>query len=173
MKKYTNLNRFFADIIDKKLENELKKDKQLNETNYLCDIDYMYRNIYNKCNIVSQVNNDNILGNKWTQYNNYCKYCKKNNKHIPYYIPKTVLINKMKINKKKENELKLLFNNKKKWIIKPENASFRAGIHVVNNYNNMKNWINQYINSKWIIQDYIDNPLKIEKKKCIYVFMFY
>ena len=30
-------------------------------------------------------------------------------------------------------------------------------------------WINQYINTKWIVQDYIDNPLKIEEKKCIYV----
>ena len=36
----------------------------------------MYKNIYNKCNIVSQVNNDNLLGNKWTQYKNFCEYCK-------------------------------------------------------------------------------------------------
>tara|TARA_B100001175_G_scaffold241831_1_gene208159 strand:- start:533 stop:1570 length:1038 start_codon:yes stop_codon:yes gene_type:complete len=162
MKKYTSLNNFFNDIIDKKLRKILKKDNDLNETNYLCDIDYMYKNIYNKCNIVSQVNNDNLLGNKWTQYKNFCEYCKKINKEVPYYIPKTYLINKTKMNK---DELEDIFKNKKKWIVKPENASFRAGIHVVNNYKDMMDWINQYINTKWIVQDYIDNPLKIEDKK--------
>lgn len=162
MKKYTSINKFFSDIIDKKLKNKLKKDKALNENNYLCDVDYMYKNLYNKCSIISQVDNDNLLGNKWTQYENYCDYCKKNKKEIPYYIPKTVLINKTKLNKKK---LKDLFKDKKKWIVKPENASFRAGIHVTNTYSDLMKWINQYINTRWIVQDYIDNPLKIEEKK--------
>ena len=45
------------------------------------------------------------------------------------------------------------------------NFSFRAGIHVVKDYKGLINWMNQYINTHWILQDYIDNPLKVENKK--------
>ena len=62
-----------------------------------------------------------------------------------------------------EKFLRKLFINKK-WIVKPENSSFRAGIHVVNNYEKLVEWIDKYVNNKWIIQDYIDNPLKIDNK---------
>ena len=62
------------------------------------------------------------------------------------------------------DKYKNLFKDKKKWIInKPENASFR--VFKINSYNDMINWIKQYINSNWIIQDYIDNPLTIESTK--------
>ena len=162
MKKYTNKNKFFCDIIDKKLKESLSKDNSEGNKNYLCDIDYVYRFNYGKCSIVSQLKHTDILGNKWLQYKNFIEWCKKNNKPIPDYIPETHLINKNDIDKK---FLTNLFKNKKKWIVKPENASFRAGIHVVNNYNSLIEWINKYINTKWIIQDYIDNPLKIDNKK--------
>ena len=39
------------------------------------------------------------------------------------------------------------------------------GIHVINNYDSLIEWIGKYVNNKWIIQDYIDNPLKIDNKK--------
>ena len=81
---------------------------------------------------------------------------------VPDYIPVTYLIHKNNIN---EKFIRKLFINNKKWIVKPENASFRAGIHVVNNYDNLIEWIDKYVNNKWIIQDYIDNPLKIDNKK--------
>ena len=168
MKKYSNLNRFFGDIIDKLLKDNYKKDDKSNNGNYLCDIDYMYKNLYSKCSIVSQVNNDSLLGNKWVQYKHFVDWCKKKNKVVPDYIPKTYLIttNMIETNDTKTmNKYKNLFKDEKKWIIKPENASFRAGIQVVNSYNDMINWIKQYINSNWIIQDYIDNPLTIEGRK--------
>ena len=43
--------------------------------------------------------------------------------------------------------LEKLFNKPNKWIIKPINGSFRAGIHVVHNINSLLDWINQYINT--------------------------
>ena len=163
MDKYTNKNKFFGDIIDEKLkEDSLNKDSKDSVNNYLCDIDYVYRFSYGKCNIVSQLKQTGILGNKWYQYKHFVDWCKKNNKKVPDYIPETHLIHKNNIN---EKFLKDLFKDNKKWIVKPENASFRAGIHVVNNYNSLMEWIEKYVNNKWIIQDYIDNPLKIDNKK--------
>ena len=163
MDKYTNKNKFFGDIIDEKLkEDSLNKDSKDSVNNYLCDIDYVYRFSYGKCNIVSQLKQTGILGNKWYQYKHFVDWCKKNNREVPDYIPETHLIHKNNINEKFLNDL---FKNNKKWIVKPENASFRAGIHVVNNYNSLMEWIGKYVNNKWIIQDYIDNPLKIDNKK--------
>ena len=163
MEKYTNKNKFFGDIIDNKLKNDnIIKDPKESINNYLCDIDYVYRFNYGKCNIVSQLKQTGILGNKWFQYKNFVDWCKKNNKEVPDYIPETHLIHKNNI---EEKLVKKLFENKKKWIVKPENASFRAGIHVVNNYASLVEWIGKYVNNKWIIQDYIDNPLKIDNKK--------
>mgnify|MGYP003948509197 CR=1 FL=1 len=162
MEKYTNKNRFFGEIIDEKLKDSIKKDDDDSVNNYLCDIDYVYRFNYGKCSIVSQVKRGDILGNKWLQYKNFVEWCKKNKKEVPDYIPETHLIIK---NNLKEKKLRNLFKNKKKWIVKPENASFRAGIHVVNNYEGLVDWLNKYINNKWILQDYIDDPLKIDNKK--------
>ena len=162
MEKYTNKNRFFGDIIDEKLKDSIKKDDNDGVNNYLCDIDYVYRFNYGKCSIVSQIKKGDILGNKWLQYKNFVDWCKKNKKEVPDYIPETHLIIKNDLNEKK---LRNLFKNKKKWIVKPENASFRAGIHVVNNYESLIEWLNKYINNKWILQDYIDDPLKIDNKK--------
>ena len=162
MEKYTNKNRFFGEIIDEKLKDSIKKDDNDSVNNYLCDIDYVYRFNYGKCSIVSQIKRGDILGNKWLQYKNFVEWCKKNKKEIPDYIPETHLIIK---NDLKEKKLRNLFKDKKKWIVKPENASFRAGIHVVNNYESLVDWLNKYINNKWILQDYIDDPLKIDNKK--------
>jgi len=162
MEKYTNKNKFFGEIIDDKLKEEFKKDKNESRNNYLCDIDYVYRFNYGKCSIVSQLKQTGILGNKWYQYKHFMDWCKKNKMERPDYIPVTHLIHKNNIN---EKLLKSLFADKKKWIVKPENASFRAGIHVVNNYDKLIEWIGKYVNNKWIIQDYIDNPLKIDNKK--------
>ena len=172
--KYTNMNRFFGDIIDSLLKYKLEKDENMDNENYLCDIDYVYRHLYDKCTITNQVKKQGILGNKWTQYKHFVNWCKKNNKKVPDYIPKTYFFNKTNMTKEKIKLLKSLFVNNKKWIVKPQNASFRAGIHVVNSYKKLEKSISNYLNTKWIIQDYIDNPLKIENKKIhlrIYVLM--
>jgi len=160
MNSYINKNKFFHEIIETLLKDKLKNIK---EDNYLCDIDYVYRFNYNKCKIVSQIKKGDILGNKWYQYENYVKWCKENNYlNKLYFIPKTYKLNKKNLNKK---FLKLLFQKNYKWIVKPINGSFRAGIHVVQNYNNLINWMNKYINSQWVLQEYIDNPLKLYNKK--------
>ena len=161
--KYTNKNKFFNTIIDELLQDILNKDEQNSNNNYLCDIDYNDRNKYKNCKIVSQLKESNILGNKWDQYVNYVKWCKNNNKlNKLVFIPETYRINKNNLNLKL---LHKLFEKKNKWIIKPINGSFRAGIHVIKNIDELKTWISQYLNTKWIIQDYIDNPLKLENKK--------
>ena len=111
MDKYTNKNKFFGDIIDEKLKNEnLNKDSKDSVNNYLCDIDYVYRFNYGKCNIVSQLKQTGILGNKWYQYKHFIDWCKNNNKSVPDYIPVTYLIHK---NNMDEKFLRKLFINKK------------------------------------------------------------
>ena len=77
MKKYSKFIIVFWNIIDKLLKDNYKKDDKSNNGNYLCDIDYMYKNLYSKCSIVSQVNNDSLLGNKWLQYKHFIEWCKK------------------------------------------------------------------------------------------------
>ena len=162
MEKYTNKNKFFSEIIDELLKKKLKKD--LDEgSNYLCDIDYVYRFNYGKCKIASQLNKSDILGNKWNQYENYVKWCINNKLDNKLrFIPTTYKISKTNMNKVL---LEKLFKKNNKWIIKPINGSFRAGIHVVKSYKDLLNWINQYINTHWILQYYIDNPLTLEYKK--------
>ena len=101
MDKYTNKNKFFGDIIDEKLKNEnLNKDSKDSVNNYLCDIDYVYRFNYGKCNIVSQLKQTGILGNKWYQYKHFIDWCKNNNKSVPDYIPVTYLIHKNNMDEK-------------------------------------------------------------------------
>ena len=161
MNTYTNKNRFFGEIIDTHLQDRYVKDLS-DKTSNLCDIDYVYRFNYKKCNVVSQLEKTGIVGNKWLQYKSFVNWCKKNNKLVPDYIPETYLIKKDELD---SDFLRSLFVEKKKWIVKPENASFRAGIKVVNEYDKLMSWINSYNNNKWIIQDYIDHPLKLENKK--------
>jgi hypothetical protein len=162
MEKYTNKNKFFNDIIDELLKKQFKKDND-NKNNNLCDIDYIYRFDYSKCKIVSQLHTTDILGNKWYQYKNYIKWCINNKLDNKLrFIPTTYKISKTNINHK---FLKKLFKQNNKWIIKPINGSFRAGIHVIKSYNDLIKWIYQYINTHWILQYYIDNPLIVEHKK--------
>ena len=160
METYTNKNKFFGDIIDNLLKDKLKKT---NNNSYLCDIDYVYRHNYKKCNITSQLDKSEILGNKWDQYENYVTWCINNNKkEYLKFIPTTYKLDKRKLD---EKFLKKLFKSNYKWIVKPINGSFRAGIHVIVTYEELILWINKYINIYWILQYYIDNPLTIEKKK--------
>ena len=161
VKSYTNKNGYFSEIIDEKLKERLKKTDSKKDS-YLCDIDYNHRFSYGKCSIVSQLKKTDILGNKWHQYKHFKDWIHSKGKKMPKYMPDTYLIDKTNLD---ENLLKGLFEKKKKWIVKPENASFRAGIHVVTSYDLLIEWINKYVNNKWIIQDYIEPPLKIDGKK--------
>ena len=161
MRTYTNKNRFFGEQIDILLKDKLKKTKE--NTGDLCDIDYVYRFNHKQCKITSQLDRSEILGNKWDQYENYVNWCVENNKKkYLNFIPTTYKLDKRNLDKKM---LEDLFKSNKKWIVKPINGSFRAGIHVVKDYKGLISWMNQYINVHWILQDYIDNPLKIENKK--------
>ena len=160
METYTNKNKFFGDIIDKLLKKKLKKS---NNNSDLCDIDYVYRYSHDKCKITSQLDRSEILGNKWDQYENYVNWCIKNNKKKNLkFIPTTYKLDKRKLDKV---FLEKLFKGNEKWIVKPINGSFRAGIHVVADYDGLVSWMKQYINVHWILQYYVDNPLKIENKK--------
>ena len=58
-------------------------------------------------------------------------WCVENKKKYLNFIPTTYKLDKRNLDKKM---LEDLFKSNKKWIVKPINGSFRAGIHVVKDY---------------------------------------
>jgi len=89
------------------------------------------------------------------QYEQYLKYHNKRADYIPYTKP---------FFKKDVETLKPLFKGKI-YIIKPENGTFRNGITIVSNYSQLYNWIHRYTEEKWIIQEFIVNPLLFNNRK--------
>ena len=52
------------------------------------------------------------------------------------------------------------------WIVKPgENSNRGKGIEIFNKIDQIEEFIQNQIGSKFVIQKYIDNPLLIEKRK--------
>ena len=161
---YSILSRYIPieifDLFFKKRGNWIKVD------NYYDKIDFLYvdkdiiniKEIYNiKTTIKSIINKKKtIIDEKDLLYN----YIKKNN----ITIFNKYLIEYYNINKKKLNQYKKLFNNKKLWIIKLIPGGKSYGIRIVKTFENFKNYIKQkffdkHKTKRWIIQKYIEDPL--------------
>ena len=170
MSSYVFKNYYFSDQIREILEdkgiNELKNqdDKKL----FYCDVNYGNRKnpLYSKCLIINQLENVNNLGNKSNQYNNFVKHYGERKNYIPF----TVSFNKRNL----EKIYKYFLGPKKRYIIKPENSSFRSGVKVVDNYSDLTNQVRRYNYGEWILQDYVENPLLMNGKKFHFrVYAFY
>lgn len=161
---FINNNKYFKESISETLKkmgySELVNDEQKDKIFY-CDVDYNKRTnpTYQKCEIVNQLENVNPLGNKKQQYDLHLKYYKTR----PEYIPFTLAFNRDSL-----DNLNPLFdeNNKKIYILKPENDSFRNGCGLVESKEQLIEHLEDYdIYDDWIIQDYIDDPLLLNNKK--------
>ena len=88
---FINKNPYFPDLIRAELEKsglkEIGDDGESASKIHYCDISYGKRNhpSTKKCEIVNQLQDVNILGNKKMQYDNHLKYYKTR----PDYIPMT------------------------------------------------------------------------------------
>ena len=144
-------NRYFNDSI-----NYFFNKNNLNSKNIYCDIDSLnqYPN-YQKCNIINQIQNYNIFGDKYTHY----YLLMKNNKKSKYLLETYLFdINNIQKIKNKINKYSI-------WIIKPRNDYGRKGVNIIRNYNDIYKWIQKEKSQQWILQKYIDNPLLLNKKK--------
>jgi len=163
---FVNKNPFFSEFIKDEFEkvglkelSEITDDKNIPNKIHYCDISYGKRNHPNtkKCEIVNQLKEVNILGNKKTQYENHLKFYKTR----PDYIPMTASFRRENI-----DTIQSLFEGTKKFILKPENGSFRNGVAIVRNHLELIEHLGKFPNyNAWIIQEYIDNPLLINDRK--------
>jgi hypothetical protein len=160
---FVNKNPFFAEFIRDEFEKaglkEIRDDGKIPEKIHYCDISYGKRNHPNtkKCEIVNQLKEINILGNKKMQYENHLKFYKTR----PDYIPMTASFRSENI-----DDIQTLFQENKKFILKPENESFRNGVAIVRNHLELIQHLGKFPDyNAWIIQEYIDNPLLINDRK--------
>ena len=155
MKKLIINNRFFNSIIKKYFE---KNKYLLNKYNIICDIDSLYYyNNYKNSSIINQIEDYNILGDKYTHY----KLLLDKKGSLYNFMLYTVLFNKNNY----KNKLKGIINKYKLWIIKPRNSYGRDGVNIVTNLEDIYNKIENKKTKEWIIQKYIDNPLLLNDKK--------
>lgn len=148
-------NVYFKGIIN----NYLNKNK-LNNISY-CDVDTHKRVRCIDSKIASQLTDINSLSNKKLQYENLVKYLNGR----PDYLPLTISFTEKNMSKLKSHFTTDKNNIKKKWIIKPENSLSRRGIVIIDNYQDLQKHISNSGYGEWIFQQYIDNPLLIDKKK--------
>jgi len=160
---FINKNPYFPDLIRAELEKaglkEIGDDGETPAKIHYCDINYGKRNhpSTKKCEIVNQLQDVNILGNKKMQYDNHIKYYKTR----PDYIPMTASFRRENI-----DTIQSIFEGNKKFILKPENALSRRGVAIVRNHLELIQHLGNFPNYEaWIIQEYIDNPLLFNDKK--------
>ena len=160
---FINKNPYFPELIRTELEKaglkEIGDDDDGPAKIHYCDISYGKRNhpSTKKCEIVNQLEDVNILGNKKMQYDNHLKYYKTR----PDYIPMTASFRRENI-----DTVRGLFEGTKKFILKPENALSRRGVAIVRNHLELIQHLGNFPNyDAWIIQEYIDNPLLFNDKK--------
>lgn len=160
---FINKNPYFPELIRAELEKSGLKEIGDNDESaakiHYCDISYGKRNhpSTKKCEIVNQLQDVNILGNKKMQYENHLKYYKTR----PDYIPMTASFRRENI-----DTVRGLFEGTKKFILKPENSLSRRGVAIVRNHLELIQHLGNFPNhDAWIIQEYIDNPLIFNDKK--------
>jgi hypothetical protein len=160
---FINKNPYFPELIRAELEKsglkEIGDDDESAAKIHYCDISYGKRNhpSTKKCEIVNQLHDVNILGNKKMQYDNHLKYYKTR----PDYIPMTASFRRENI-----DTVQGLFEGTKKFILKPENSLSRRGVAIVRNHLELIQHLGNFPNhDAWIIQEYIDNPLLFNDKK--------
>jgi hypothetical protein len=160
---FINKNPYFPELIRAELEKaglkEIGDDDKSSAKIHYCDISYGKRNhpSTKKCEIVNQLQDVNILGNKKMQYDNHLKYYKTR----PDYIPMTASFRRENI-----DTVQGLFEGTKKFILKPENSLSRRGVAIVRNHLELIQHLGNFPNhDAWIIQEYIDNPLLFNDKK--------
>jgi hypothetical protein len=160
---FINKNPYFPELIRAELEKAGLKEIGDNDESaakiHYCDISYGKRNHPNtkKCEIVNQLQDVNILGNKKMQYDNHLKYYKTR----PDYIPMTASFRRENI-----DTVQGLFEGTKKFILKPENSLSRRGVAIVRNHLELIQHLGNFPNyDAWIIQEYVDNPLLFNDKK--------
>jgi hypothetical protein len=160
---FINKNPYFPELIREELEKSGFKEIGDNDETatkiHYCDISYGKRNhpSTKKCEIVNQLQDVNILGNKKTQYENHLKYYKTR----PDYIPMTASFRRENI-----DTIQSLFEGTKKFILKPENSLSRRGVAIVRNHLELIQHLGNFPDyDAWIIQEYIDNPLLFNDKK--------
>ena len=150
---YVN-NYYFGDIIKSYFENLKYNYNDKNPFYY--NIDYTNKKCKD-CNIINQLDNINLLGNKKLQYENMLNYYN----YKPKFIPKTYVFDNNNY-----HNLKKIFNKDKYFILKPENSLGRKGVLILNKYSELIININKYTKYKnWIIQEFISNCLLYKKKK--------
>lgn len=153
--KYYSKNRYFKDEIKEYfIKNGWININKLNDNKIYYDVDY-FDKICKDCEVVNQLEDINYLGNKKLQYENIINFYKKK----PNYVPLTIAFTKSNINNIK-NSFKSNF-----YILKPENASFRSGIQVINSFDQAYNWVNNNKYENWIMQEYIKDPLLYNNRK--------
>jgi len=162
---FINKNKHFSDLISEELKKRGFKEGDENEKKlFYCDITYGKRKnpSYFKCEIVNQLSNVKLLGNKKDQYQNHLNYYQTRPDYLPFTISFNLdtqdLVNDLFMQNPRESP--------KVFIIKPENDSFRKGVGIVRNRMEFQSHLNKYPKYyNWIIQDYIDDPLLINRRK--------
>ena len=162
-KSYFSKNAFFNDIIDEYYQNDpdcrwIKHETPHNYSD-ICDIDFHHQNKIQDCRIISQIDGVELLGNKKHQYR-LMELGKPNS--IGDYIPRTYMFNTQTI----RNLVPVFKKSRGKFIVKPDNGTFRRGVSIITSYNQLYNYINRSpYKCNWILQDYVENPLLYNGRK--------
>ena len=146
--------------------------KQMNEyTDYVdfifIELQYKkYKNLYNINSTYKSLLNINPVFN-FTNKLELFNYVKdNNNKMYKQYFMENYEI---KNNEESFKQINKLFKKHKYWIVKPTVGASGFGVKIFNNSDNLIKYIStfnkkySYKESKWVIQQYIDNPLLIKK----------
>lgn len=158
-------------LTEERIDNYFKdKDwKKLNKNKKNPTLFYLdYLNIYNKKYYNYQPFIKNLIGND--------KHLLTDKTNLHLMLPSKYLMKTYNFNLKDDIEkYKNIFKNNKKFILKPAKGREGIAIRIVENYEEMKEYLYETIKKidfrkiketdKWVIQEYIQNPYLYEKRK--------